>query len=87
VENGETKVTVIFERNLRFSELRYGTRSSDYRFGYAELFMRPDGKGEGTLISAAKIRLREGDTWEVEDFGTFPARLMGLRARGGAVPR
>ena len=85
--NGETKLIVIFERRLRFSELRYGTRSQDYKFGYAELFLRRNGEGQGTLIPAAKIRAREGNTWEVEDFGTFPARLMGLRAHGARLPR
>lgn len=84
---GETKITVVYQRNVNFSELRYGTRSSDYRFGYAELYIRRNGSGQGTLIPAAKIRLRDGNTWEVEDFGIYPARLMGLRARGGRVPR
>jgi len=79
---GRTKLTVVYERNLRFAELRYGTRSQDYRFGYAELYVGR-GANEGMLIPAAQIRLRDGNTWEVEDFGTFPARLMGLRVRGG----
>ena len=85
--NGETKITVVYQRNVGFSELRYGTRSADYRFGYAELFIRRNGAGQGTLIPAAKIRLREGNTWEVEDFGIYPARLLGLRVHGGRVPR
>ena len=85
--DGETKITVIYERYVGFSELRYGTRSADYRFGYAELFIRRNGAGQGSLIPAAKIRLREGNTWEVEDFGIYPARLMGLRVTGGKVPR
>ncbi|HEX8178294.1 MAG TPA: hypothetical protein VF525_02005 [Pyrinomonadaceae bacterium] len=85
--NGETKLTVVYQRNIRFSELRYGSRSEDYKFGYAELFLGRNGQGQGTFIPAAKIRLREGNTWEVEDFGTFPARLLGLRARGGRNAR
>lgn len=84
--NGETKITVIYERRVGFSELRYGTRSSDYRFGYAELFIRRNGAGQGTLIPAAKIRLRGDKTWEVEDFGIYPARLLGLHVHGGRVP-
>lgn len=79
--DGRTKLTVIYQRNLQFAELRYGTRSVDYPFGYAELFVGR-GDNEGMLIPAARIRLRGGNTWEVEDFGTFPARLMGLRVRG-----
>jgi hypothetical protein len=84
---GGTKLTVFYERNLSFFELRYGTRSQDYRIGYAEIFLDREGKGEGTLIPAARVRLRDGNTWEVEDFGVFPARLMGLRASGSVTPR
>jgi hypothetical protein len=79
--NGRIKITVLYERNLRFAELRYGARSVDYPFGYAELYVGR-GENEGMLIPAARIRLRDGNTWEVEDFGTYPARLMGLRVRG-----
>lgn len=80
--NGRTKITVVYQRDLRFAELRFGTRSVDYPFGYAEMYVGR-GDNEGMLIPAARIRLRDGNTWEVEDFGTFPARLMGLRVRGG----
>lgn len=80
-EDGRTKITVLYERNVRFAELRYGARSANYRFGYAELFLGR-GDNEGMLIPAAYIRLRGGNTWEVEDFGTFPAKLMGLKVRG-----
>jgi hypothetical protein len=79
--NGRNKLTVLYERRLGLGELRYGSRSQDYKFGYAELYVGP-GANEGMLIPAAFIRLRDGNTWEVEDFGTFPARLMGLRVRG-----
>jgi hypothetical protein len=78
---GGTKLTVLYERNVNIYELRYGARSQDYRFGYAEIFLDSRGRGEGTFIPAAKVKL-EGDTWVVEDFGEFPARLIGLRARG-----
>jgi hypothetical protein len=78
---GRTKLTVLYQRDIGFGELRYGTRRSDYRFGYAELHVGR-GANEGMLIPAARVRLRDGNTWEVEDFGTFPARLMGLQVRG-----
>ena len=78
---GRTKLTVLYQRDIGFGELRYGTRRSDYRFGYAELHIGR-GANEGMLIPAARVRVRDGNTWEVEDFGTFPARLMGLQVRG-----
>lgn len=84
---GGTKLTVFYQRNLSFYELRYGTRSQDYPIGYAEMFLDRNGHGEGTLIPAARVRLKSGNTWEVEDFGVYPARLMGLRSSGRLVPR
>ena len=84
---GGTKLTVLYQRNIRFFELRYGTRSQDYPIGYAEIFLDRNGHGEGTLIPAAKVRLKGGNTWEVEDFGVLPARLMGLRASGSVEVR
>jgi hypothetical protein len=80
-QDGGTKLTVLYQRNIDFFESRYGTRSQDYKFGYAEIYLRPRGTSEGTLIPAAKVRLKEGNTWEVEDFGVFPARLLGLQVR------
>jgi len=79
--DGRTKLIVLYQRNLRFAELRFGARSQDYPFGYAELYLGSGGN-QGMLIPAARVRLRNGNTWEVEDFGTFPARLMGLQVHG-----
>jgi hypothetical protein len=84
-ENG-TKIIVLYERNINIYEVRAGSRSEDYRFGYAEIFLRRR-NSEGTLIPAAKVRLRDGNTWEVEDFGVYPARLMGLQTHGGTGAR
>ena len=79
---GGTKLTVFYQRDISFYELRYGARSEDYRVGYAEIFLDRNGRGQGTFIPAARVRLRDSNTWEVEDFGIYPARLMGLRASG-----
>ena len=79
---GGTKLTVLYERNVAIFELRYGTRSADYRFGYAEIYLDARGRGQGTFIPAAKVKLEGDNNWVVEDFGEFPARLMGLRASG-----
>ena len=76
-----TRITVLYQRNINFFELRAGARSADYRVGYAEMILDQNGRGEGTFIPAARVRLRNDGAWEVEDFGVFPARLMGLRLR------
>ena len=61
---------------------RYDIEDCLGRGSYAEIYLDRRGEGQGTFIPAAKVRL-EGDNWVVEDFGEFPARLLGLRARGG----
>ena len=90
-DNGSTRIRAVFPRWIGFGELRYGLRSADYPFGYVEIRIDPrTGQGEGTIIPAARIRFRNGrnggaDQVEIEDFGTFPGRLMGVRMRGGQL--
>ena len=64
-------------------ELRYGTRSQDYPFTYIELFINDNGKGEGSLIGLAKVYFdkKNSNTLEIENFGTYPAKLMGVELR------
>ncbi|MBK6724724.1 MAG: hypothetical protein IPG58_16095 [Acidobacteria bacterium] len=75
-------VSAVFERWMSFSEIRYGYRSQDYPFSYLEVIIDPKtGKGEGSYFQAARIRARGNNTVEIEDFGTFPSRLMRVRLR------
>jgi hypothetical protein len=86
-DGGDTRIRAVFRRWVGFGELRRGSRSVDYPFGYVEIRYDPrTGRGEGTFIPAAKIRFRNGNTVEVEDFGTFPGRLMGVQMRGVVIP-
>ena len=78
----DTRIRVVFKRWLGFGELRRGTRSVDYPFTYVELRINQNGRGDGMIIPAARVRARGSNTLEVEDFGTFPGRLLGVRMRG-----
>lgn len=86
--DGKTRVRAVFERWIGFGELRGGYRSIDYPFSYVEIIIDPrTGKGDGTFIPAAQVRFRNGKagaagTVEIEDFGTFPGRLLGVRMSG-----
>ena len=83
--DGRKKLTAIFERWLGFAELRGGYRSLDYPFSYIELYIDPaTGRGEGTYFAAAKIKYRNNNV-EVEDFATFPSRLMNVRMSGSRL--
>jgi hypothetical protein len=89
VVNGQRRIFIVFERWLQFAELRGGYRSTDYPFGVIELSIdERTGRGEGTYIAAARIRWdrdRRGnqEQVEIENFATFPARLMGVTRRNG----
>lgn len=85
---GKRRIFIVFERWTQFAELRGGYRSLDYPFGVIEMFVDPQtGKGEGTYIAAAKIRWnfdekKQQYEVEIENFATYPARLLGVTRRG-----
>ena len=86
--DGKQRILVVFQRWTYFAEQRGGYRSLDYPFGVIEMFVDPaTGKGEGTYIAAAKIRWDVDEKTnqarvEIENFGTYPARLLGVTRRG-----
>lgn len=86
--DGKKRIFAVFERWIQFGELRGGYRSVDYPFSVIELFIDPrTGKGEGTLIEAAQIRWKTDnktskDFLEIENFATYPSKLMGVAQRG-----
>jgi hypothetical protein len=84
-DGDDTRIRAVFKRWLGFGELRRGLRSVDYPFTYVEIRIDQNGRGEGTIIPAARVRARGSNTLEVEDFGTFPGRLMGVRMRGSRL--
>jgi len=86
--DGKRRIFIVFQRWTQFAEFRGGYRSLDYPFGVIELFIdKRTGKGEGTYIAAASIRYRTDkktnqSTVEIENFATYPARLLGVTLRG-----
>ena len=85
--DGRRRIFIVFERWMRFAELRGGYRSQDYPFGVIELYIDPrTGRGEGTYIAAARIRYdRDNRTnqeqVEIENFATYPVKMVNVRQR------
>lgn len=85
--DGKIRIFAVFERWKNFGELRGGYRSLDYPFGVIEMYIDPQtGKGQGTYVAAAKVRWDQDKSGrnqiEIENFATFPAKLMGVTRRG-----
>lgn len=84
-EGGQQRIRVIFARWIGFGELRTSSRSTDYPFSYIELLVdRRMGRGVGEYFQAARLRSRGNRTLEIEDFGTFPSRLLSVTRRATA---
>ncbi|MEP7270927.1 MAG: hypothetical protein ABI882_05455 [Acidobacteriota bacterium] len=82
-EEGGKKITAVFTRWMRFAEVRAGSRTTDYPFSYVELVIDSRGKGNGTFIPLARLDFdKKKNALEIENFGAFPAKLMGVRKRG-----
>ena len=73
------KLWVLMNRPLRGFEVQYATRSSKYPFSVLELTLDGQGKGEGTLIGAAQMRLK-GDDLTIVSLGVQPIRALAVRA-------
>jgi hypothetical protein len=87
---GKRTIRAIFERWIDFGEIRNGYRSADYPFSYIEIMFDPrTGKGNGTFIPVARVRWKNKhgeNEVEIEDFGVFPGRLMGVKLERGRLP-
>lgn len=92
VVDGKRRIFIVFQRWTQFAELRGGYRSLDYPFGVIEMYIdERTGKGEGTYIAAARIRWNRDDKTnqyqvEIENFATYPARLLSVRQRDRMKP-
>jgi len=84
--NGKRRIIAAFERWLGFYELRAGNRSLDYPFSIIEIYFDEKGRGTGTFIGLAQVKIaRDKKTeqlrLELESFGSFPAKVMGVMRR------
>jgi hypothetical protein len=84
--NGQRMIRVAFERWIGFWEARGGYRSEDYPFAIMEIVFDSKGKGSGTFIGLAQVKMtRDKKTeqlrLELENFGSFPAKVMGVQRR------
>lgn len=84
--DGSRRIIAVFERWQRFFEVRGGYRSTDYPFSIIEIVFDKKGRGTGTFIGLAQVRMtldKKTEQWrlEIENFGSFPDRVMGVQRR------
>ncbi len=85
-ENGGRRIYLATDRPMGFWELRNQARSVDYGFTLAEIRLDKDGKGEGKLVPAAKVKYnKDKGHIEVENYEALPVQLTNVEvtvARG-----
>lgn len=76
--DGTRVVRVLTERAIMPVEKRVSSRAGDYPFGWIELKLDANGKGEGRLTAAASVRVTGSDV-EMVGFGEKPFQLRDVR--------
>lgn len=79
-EEGEL-ITLVTARNLPMLELYRAPRSRDYPFSFVQLLVNEEGKGQGTVILAARARFDKEGRLEIESYGIQPFQLFNVRRR------
>jgi len=77
------RIYAVGDRPVGFLEAYVNNRSRDYPFGILQLDLKRNEKGReegsGALIYAAKIKVLDGKTIDVESYGIDAIKLMGVR--------
>ena len=84
--DGKARIVAAFERWQTFAEVRGGYRVSDYPFGLIDITIDANGKGNGTFIAACQVDMNKDKKTgkyklELENYGTFPNKVMGVMRR------
>ena len=78
LENGGKRVVIVTDRPFAGFELFTGARSQAYRIGLIVAEVDAEGKGEGKLVAAAAVAVKDGRI-EIESYGSQPVQLRNLR--------
>lgn len=81
-ENGGSIVVIVTDRIIRQGEVMNSNMSLEYPFGFVEMHLDAEGKGEGTLSQATKVSVAEdGKTLKLGSYGSGPMMLKEVKAK------
>jgi hypothetical protein len=82
--DGGRRIVIATDRPMCFWELWGTPPSADCEFTLAEIRLGPDGRGEGKLVTAAKVIWNDvSRTIEIANYALEPARLDEVRVTDG----
>jgi hypothetical protein len=77
-EGGGRRIILMTDRPMAFAERASGGRSRDYPLTWIELRLDANGRGEGSISIAARLKLL-GDILGIEDYANQPAKLNDIK--------
>jgi hypothetical protein len=78
LDGGGRRIILMTDRPMSVLERFSGSRTRDYPITWIELKLDAEGRGEGSMYLAARLRLL-GDVLGIEDFGNQPAKLNEIK--------
>ena len=79
---GGKRIVLAMDRYIGFAEARNQPRSIDYPFTLIQIHIDKDGKGEGKMAVATKIKFdKEKKVIELENYATEPVRLNNVEVK------
>lgn len=75
--DGTRQIVIATDKPVSFGAAASGSRVLDYPFTLIEMRMPPNGKGEGKMLAATSITVKNGRL-ELENYGSEPVRLTSI---------
>jgi hypothetical protein len=77
--DGSRRIVLATNRPVSFREVSNNTRSMQYQVTVIEIHIGADGKGEGKMVPAAKIKWDNATkTIEIENYNALPVELLNV---------
>ena len=77
MDDGTRQLVIATDKPVSFAAAAGGSRVMDYPFTVIEMRMKPNEKGEGKMLAATSIMVKNGRR-ELENYGQEPVRLTDI---------
>jgi len=71
-------INLVTARNMSFLELYVSGRTTNYPYSFLQLLVDEEGKGQGTVILAARFSFDKEGNLEIESYGLQPFQLWNV---------
>jgi len=78
--DGMRQIVIATDKPVSFLAAARASRVMDYPFTFVEMRMKPNDKGEGRLLAATAIAVKDGRI-ELENYGQEPVRLTSIEQK------